>query len=293
MSEFNKLPERLNERPDCVYKYLCADRAISILDRLLIRFSQPSVLNDALEFKPQLEGLGTRTDVERFMRKMLPLKMPELIGQINAANSPERADQIISSIVSQGADWMESQPGRYDNSVKDLYARLDRDIGVLSLSEAPASALMWSHYASGGFGFLIEFDAQHSWFWDKRAPRDSFNHLRQVSYHDRTPAYFLNLPDDIALYTKTPDWSYETEWRIIRRLSEAAGKEGPDRYGKDVLLFAIPPDAINSVVIGYRSTAESVKQLKEVVHAHSELSHVMFKKAILRDNGSIDVQPSF
>jgi hypothetical protein len=82
---------------------------------------------------------------------------------------------------------------------------LDSNFGVLSLSETTTSALMWSHYASGGSGFLIEFDAQHSWFWDKRAPKDSFNHLRQVTYQDRILSYFLNLPDDLALYTKTPD----------------------------------------------------------------------------------------
>lgn len=225
------------------------------------------------------------------MRKMLPMKMPDLIGQINSANSPEKADQIISDIVSQRADWMESQPDRYENSVKDLYARLDSNFGVLSLSETPASALMWSHYANGGFGFLIEFDAHHSWFWDKREPRDSFNHLRQVKYHDRIPAYFLNLPDDIALYAKTPVWSYESEWRIIRHLNEAASKAGPDEHGKDVLLFSIPPNAIKSVVIGYRSTAESVKQLKETARANAELSHVVFKMAILRDDGAIDIQP--
>jgi hypothetical protein len=94
------------------------------------------------------------------------------------------------------------------------------------------------------------------------------------------------------LYTKTPDWSYENEWRIIRRLSEAAANEGPDENGKDVMLFAIPPDALKSIVIGYRSTGKSVKQLKDLVNANAELSHVIFKKAFLRDDGSIDVQPA-
>jgi hypothetical protein len=188
---------------------------------------------------------------------------------------------------------MESQPDKYDKCVKDLYARLDGDFGVLSLSETSSSALMWSHYTDGGFGFLIEFEAGHPWFWEKRSSRDSFNHLRQVSYRDRVPAHFLNLPDGIALYTKTPDWSHEKEWRIIRRLNEAARKQGPDEYGKDVLLFAVPPDAIKSVVIGYRSTAESVKKLKAVVNANVALSHVVFNRAILRDDGAIDVLPPF
>ncbi|HEV2137048.1 MAG TPA: DUF2971 domain-containing protein [Terracidiphilus sp.] len=216
--------------------------------------------------------------------------MPDLFGRINADNSPERANQIISDIVSQGADWMESQPDVNDKSVKDLYEHLDNYFGVLSLAGTSTSALMWAHYAGGGSGSVIEFDARHRWFWDRRTPQDSFNHLRRVNYRDRVPAYFLNLPDEIALYSKTPDWSYESEWRIIRHLNEADKKEGPGGYGKDVLLFAVPPGAIKCIVWGYRSAPESIEQLKRVVHAKADLSHVVFKNAILGDDGTIDVQ---
>jgi len=291
MSVPNNFLDPVGEGPNSVYKYICANRAVEILTNLLIRFSQPSVLNDPLEFKPSLKGLGTRAIIEKTVRRMLLRFEPDSMARIKATYPPEEANRIISDFVSEGADLMESQPDKYTKSVKDLYARLDSDFGVLSLSETPVSALMWSHYAGGGSGFLIEFDARQRWFWDKKTLRDSFNHLRRVGYRDRTPEYFLNLPDDTALYTKTLDWSYEKEWRIIRRLNEAAKNVGSDGYGKGILLFMIPPDAIKSVVIGYRSTAVSIKQLKEIVHANAELSHVVFKKAILKDNGAIDVQP--
>jgi hypothetical protein len=39
-------------------------------------------------------------------------------------------------------------------------------------------------------------------------------------------------------------------------------KTGNDGYGKDILLFAIPAGVLRSVVIGYRSTGKSVRQLK-------------------------------
>jgi len=285
-----EFPTIMDDRPKCVYKYLHSDRAGSILEKLLMRFSQASVLNDAFEFKPALKGMGTRAELEQGVREMLLTRFPDIFVRIEAGYAPEKAAQIISDIVSEGADLMESH-ANYDKSVKDVYRLLDENFGVLSLSETPESALMWSHYGDGGRGFLIEFHPEHTWFWDKREERDSFRHLRRVKYLERAPAYFLNLPDEIALYTKGIEWSYEKEWRIIRNFNDAAVKVGPDGYGKDVMLFAVPPSSIKSVVIGYKATEESVQQLKSTVSVNTELSHVTFQKAILNDDGAIDILP--
>lgn len=96
---------------------------------------------------------------------------------------------------------------------------------------------------------MIEIDPQHPWFWAKRDDRDSFCHLREVKYEERIPEYFLNLPDDIALYSKSVEWSYEKEWRIIRDFNEATVINGKDGYDTDVLLFAVPPSCIRGIVI--------------------------------------------
>jgi hypothetical protein len=128
-------------------------------------------------------------------------------------------------------------------------------------------------------------------FWAKREDSDSFRHLRRVKYEDRTPAYFLNLPDDIALYTKSVEWSYEKEWRIIRNFNEATLIKGKDSYDTDVLLFAVPPSCIKAVVIGYKATKDSVDQLKSIVGQSSELSHFSFRRAVLQDDGAIEIVP--
>jgi len=278
----------INDGPKSVYKYLSADRTRGVLEKLLIRFSQASVLNDALEFKPALKGMGTRAVVKQGVRDRLQVKFPGIFAQIEALHPPEKAAQLIAEIVSAGADAVDTA-ANYERSVKEVYRQLDENFGVLSLSETPSSALMWSHYAEGGRGFLIEFDAQHSWFWDKREERDSFRHLRQMKYLERNPAYFLNLPDETVLYTKSIEWSYEKEWRIIRNFNDAFVKAGPDDYGKDVLLFAIPPPSVRSVVIGYKATPESVGQLKSMVSANPALYHVKFQRAILNEDGAIDI----
>jgi hypothetical protein len=49
---------RQPDLPVAVYKYLTADRATTVVDKLLIRFSQASVLNDATELKLRLRDSG-------------------------------------------------------------------------------------------------------------------------------------------------------------------------------------------------------------------------------------------
>jgi hypothetical protein len=86
-----------------------------------------------------------------------------------------------------------------------------------------------------------------------------------------------------ALYTKGLEWEHEREWRIIRNFNEAALKIGPDQYGKDVLLFAIPPDCIHSVVIGLRAKPESVEKIRGIICRNLALAHVKFQEAVLRE----------
>jgi hypothetical protein len=115
-------------------------------------------LNDALEFKPLLKGMGRRAEVEAGVRERFKEKHPESLAQVAALLPPDKAEKLIAEVVSDYADVVEAN---YDKSVKEVYRQLDRNFGVLSVSEVPTSPLMWSHYADGGRGFLIEFDPQH------------------------------------------------------------------------------------------------------------------------------------
>jgi hypothetical protein len=45
------------------------------------------------------------------------------------------------------------------------------------------------------------------------------------------------------------------------------------------------------VIIGYAATVESVQQLKTMTGLNAELSHVTFQRAVLRDEGKIDIVP--
>ena len=111
-----------------------------------------------------------------------------------------------------------------------------------------------------------------------------------MTYAESRPsAYLLDTDGQGFLYTKSQGWEYEKEWRIICNFGEAAQKVGPDSNGKDVLLFAIPPDCIRGVVAGYRATKESVQDVRSMVALNSALAHVPFSTAVLKENGQIEI----
>ena len=221
--------------PLALYKYLAPDldRASQILGNLRIRFSQVSILNDVDEFQPPYKGVAPRAEIEKTVRERFPSQYPQQYAEAYAKLPKNRADQLIDEMVPLWADAVEAN---YEKSVREVYAKLDINFGLLSLSETVTSKLMWSFYSDGGRGFVVEFDSRHAWFNNKTANNDSFRHLRQVRYVvDHKPEYLLATKDDDLLYTKTFDWEFEKEWRIIRNFNEAKEKVGPDDYGKDVL----------------------------------------------------------
>jgi hypothetical protein len=77
-----------------VYKYLTADCATRVVDKLLIRFSQASVLNDATELKPAFKGVGTPEEVKKVILERLKtaLSRPDERNRETASyeTSPQR-----------------------------------------------------------------------------------------------------------------------------------------------------------------------------------------------------------
>jgi Protein of unknown function (DUF2971) len=244
-------------------------------------------MNDALEFRPIIKGVADRAYLEKVIEARFRALYPGRLEQIEQMLPREEAEGLIKESISKTAELAEMN---LQKSIGIIYEVSDNNFGILSLSEDPNNLLMWAHYADGGQGFLIEFDPTHSWFWGKIGERDDFRHLRHVTYApSRTEVHLLEITGQDYLYTKGKEWEYEKEWRIIRNFSDAASKIGPDDKGKDVLLFAIPPDCVRGIVAGYRARAESVGRIQNVVAANPQLNHVVFSDALLKETGSIEI----
>jgi hypothetical protein len=183
---------------------------------------------------------------------------------------------------------------RHERNPHAVFDVTDKNFGILSLTEVPTDVRMWGHYGDGGRGFLIEFDPNHIWFHGKTDDRDSFRHIRQVKYVSSRPAKFLlDVTELDFLYTKWDVWSDEREWRIIRCFNDAKVQiDKPDPYGNLVLLFAIPPDAIKSVILGFSSKSALETEIRGILSNDPKLNHIKVKHSTQSvETGEIAIIP--
>lgn len=151
-------------------------------------------------------------------------------------------------------------------------------LGVLSFSEVPDSLLMWSHYGVSHSGFVLAFDAKHSYFHEEKGPEDEFRHLRRVVYRDVRPSATLVELNGVDMFlVKSIHWSYEREWRIIRPLSDADIVHSSNPF--NVHLFRYPPSSLQAVIIGARASDKTIQSIASTIRTNKLLSHVRLKRA--------------
>jgi hypothetical protein len=101
---------------------------------------------------------------------------------------------------------------RREHEVNAHTRRMNENIGIFSMSAKRDNLLMWSHYADCHRGICIEFKTTEGALFGCD--------LLDVYYDGNYPR--LNVCDDVdfefvkrCLRTKSADWDYEKEWRII------------------------------------------------------------------------------
>jgi hypothetical protein len=116
--------------------------------------------------------------------------------------------------------------------------------------------------------------------------------MSQVIYVSSRPDKYLSEVTDLDfLYTKWDVWRDEREWRILRCFNDAAKKcTAHDLYGNDVLLFAIPPDSIKSVVLGFSASRGFETAVRSILAKNTALDHVQVRRASqLNETGKVEI----
>lgn len=237
-----------------LYKYLPPDRESFLSDGLL-RFSQPSALNDPFEFFPALphsvaaEGLA-------YVRTHL-LSPPSL----RPGASREERRRASRDYLKQARKNLQELPTAAQfrqTLLAEGQAKIDAKLGVLSLSRRWDSSLMWSHYTLSHTGYCVGFDRNHAFFRQEEERQDGSFICAPVQYSKFRPTIeFRQLgPTDAFSFmlTKSIDWKYEEEERVIDLLKNA--DKTLDVSPFPVALFKIPSDAIAEVIVGLRASAQ-------------------------------------
>lgn len=151
--------------------------------------------------------------------------------------------------------------------LRRIYDYWSSSIGALCMTESWQNPVMWAHYTAKHQGVCLGFDVAEGMF-------------DQVKYHrrkipdviDRGRSYGENIKAiEALLTTKYKDWSYEREWRHLRRLSEEPQTDtthmhfvnfGPDLMLREVILGARSKLTVQEAALQVDAIDHSVKLFK-------------------------------
>lgn len=192
-----------------LFKYVSDSPEVinGIFKKHKIRFTQPAALNDPLEFNPSIE--------------------------FNSDDNSYRPFRYQGVYFPSQNDW-----SRFNL----IEPRINR-YGILSLTDNPYSYDMWSHYANGHKGLLLELKVTN-----KMKPRIQLDEGLSLRAHkvkyvsdytvnidrlsqERKTIPFYKIRDALFL-RKIKSWKYEREYRIIRQLDECETFTPPPKKKK-------------------------------------------------------------
>ncbi len=191
---------KIDHRQITTYLKYCSDNVDvieGIFEKHRIRFTQPAALNDPLEFNPIIRFHHDGRNYTRFV--------------FDGVVFPSEEERLRFHII-------ESQLNRF---------------GVLSLTKVRDSFDMWSRYANGHRGFLIEFKEDFNRHPSMRSKDGQEYEVRKVTYVDEYEVnvddlvdehgqFLLDTVNEQMFFTKTSRWVHEEEWRLVRPLADCS-----------------------------------------------------------------------
>lgn len=229
--------------PQILYKYLDVDGAIKTLENCTLKFSSPLSLNDPFEClyggEPEgyrdllLKTLYAAKDSEcewnRVCRERLGLKYQELVSAARRdLDKPGDFEKKIDEFLEE-----------FGQQQAKCHKQTLRKFAISSFSELPDSILMWGHYADKHKGCVIGVYSNAFGEWYK-VRYSSERVCRPMTKED-----VRRIAMD-SMRTKSTDWEYEHEWRLICPVDKLDTRDG-------VLVMSIPPETIHTIILGIRA----------------------------------------
>jgi hypothetical protein len=227
-------PNRQHNRQS-FFKYMSADTALKVLKNQSLRWSSPVLFNDPFDVPRELSfGITTDQLVQASGQRLIDLfnqppedttgltpKLRMIVDSVKRGISDELKAELLAVIREFVASHQPTSASM--DELRNLWRARLPDHRILCLTENPSHTAMWHHYADKYRGVVLEFrcvdELDSAWLA-----------ARPVTYPLEKPAIYtadgwakiMTLQHDAAIgavlhtatYTKSPDWSYESEWRV-------------------------------------------------------------------------------
>ena len=247
-----------NGFPDILYKYRCwSDREEHTLHKRLlthgeIYFAKPSSFNDPFDCQIALRlDMASAAEMRRKLMKGSPEAYP-------GRSYRERERLVTKRILAlKNPDTLRKEKERQRRMI-------DETFGVLSLTAAPKSLVMWAHHAESHTGICVGLHTKSLLAFSDNFIRTTLmpSDLMKVDYVDDYPIIDLLGPSYkpgtgpyIVVKSKSrSDWSYEDEYRLY-----IGGRPIRKR------LYVLPDSAISEVILGCNMSPHYRQEVKTVL----------------------------
>ena len=217
------------------------------LSKRRVYCSDPADLNDPWDCRPWFDSdaLDDPMLLEEFIAWIFSLTPTKPLSdeEVRAAQGEIRANRTYRQEMLDrwSREFLKTIPGRWR-----LYC----------LTPVPDSTLMWSHYANNHKGICLEFGLEHP----------VFGSALEVSYLSSYPKWSPNSLIQTGSYrvllTKSDDWHYEREFRIIC-LSDGVNRPRADLEGHPLVVkdgfLNLPTGSLRAVIAGCEADFESIR----------------------------------
>lgn len=229
--------------PTRIYKYNSInDNLLNSLRDGYLWFSKPLDFNDPFDCWTALVNFSEPEDYLQKLAKDRFAHLPRKERRNNERKlmkQSHRATEVYTTLIEKTAQMM----------------------GICCFTTDNDHMLMWSHYAEKHQGICLEFDplAQLNYFL-----------TAEVRYTDAfKPLNYFRSDEDalmIMALTKSIDWAYEKEIRVIR----------PTENGKQ----SFNKSALTGVILGCKTPAKTIAEIRTLI-ADSGYENIKFRQAIM------------
>lgn len=222
-----------------LYRYTTISKVERVLTHNELYFASPNSFNDPFDGRTPFNYSDcSKCDLDKFnayTRLMLE----------HSLSSDKLKQEIVHGLIEKG-----KLIALVRNALHESLETTNEKVGILCLSETCEDILMWSHYADGHQGIVLEFDFT--------VLSSTAQKVNKVDYTDKYPtvadwlaALEQKIPmGDLFLFRKAEDWRYEKEWRCVINISDE------NRIRK------YPKQMLTGIILGCRTSEGNRDRIK-------------------------------
>ncbi len=227
-------PNRTHDRQS-FFKYMSTATAKAVLTKKTLRWSSPLLFNDPFDVPRELSFGITPEDIVQAQARRVsaliehpPEDTSHLEPRLRLAIDTVRKDMSLDLKQKLLLNLQEFSAAHRPTSksmdaLRELWRGWLPNHRILCLTESATHAAMWHHYADQYQGIVLEFrcldELDGAWLAAKPV---TYPPQRPAIYTADGWAELFTMPNQAAIrailhtaiYTKSPDWSYEAEWRV-------------------------------------------------------------------------------